>query len=321
MVHLLGRCSVPIDGRDGPAHRHRCACPGCARELPILRDEPEANRFGRRLAAVPGLAACAGSRSRGGRPSARRGPAARRSPSRAGPRRRSSSTSSSRGVRPAGFSRVARRGPRGRPRAPRLAQPPGDDRRRRPRAQPLELVERPAELLLVAGIRPRERGLVGTAGLVPEGRGAAPSRRRAERRTARAAPCGMSSSIPARRRQRASSPSAAAVLLLRGEPERVLGRREDAVAIAGQPGDLGPRSGGGAHAHQLVGRLAQRPGLLEELLVARIAASRANEPEHDEPADARQDGGSADRRTADAASAASSQRPWSSSARARYPSA
>ena len=215
---------------------------------------------------------------------------------------------------------LARRPPRAARQAPRaaLAQPAGDDRRRRPRPEPLELVERPAELLLVAGVRAGERRLVRAAGLVPERGGARPSRRRAERRTA-----------PPHRRDvvvdaRPAAPEGqlaerAGVLLLHGEPERVLRRRGDAFAVARAASATSARAAAtGAMRISLFGRRGQRPRLLEELLDGRdrrAARGRARGRRARRCAGGSTPGGSGGRPTA--ASAASSQRPWSSSTRAR----
>ena len=92
-----------------------------ARALPVL-GVPRADRGVARMRRPrrgSRRRACAGAPRRDGRRCAARGRAAARSPRCGGPRRGASSTSVSRGVSPAAFSRVARRGPRVTPLAPR----------------------------------------------------------------------------------------------------------------------------------------------------------------------------------------------------------
>src|SRR5262249_30814723 len=84
------------------------------------------------------------------------------------------------------------------------------------------------------------------------------------------------------------------VSLVAGHVEHVPGRRKYSFPVAFEPGDLGLRGRDGAQTSPLTGRLAQCPCLVEEFLVAGIATSRPDEPEHDEPEDVRHDRGAPD---------------------------
>ena len=81
----------------------------------------------------------------------------------------------------------------------------------------------------------------------------------------------------------------APVLSLLCQPKRVLGDPGNGLPVTNQPGDLGPRCDGLAHTEELVGWLGQRPGLVEEVAMAGVAPSGADEAEHDQPRDARHD--------------------------------
>ena len=83
----------------------------------------------------------------------------------------SASTSSSRPVRPAGFSRVRARGRPLQPARAALAQAPCDDRGRRPSAECQQLAVRLAQRGLIVGVGQRERGIVRAALLAPQLRG------------------------------------------------------------------------------------------------------------------------------------------------------
>ena len=121
-----------------------------------------------------------------------------------------------------------------------LAQAARDDRRRRPSAQSLQLLQGTAKGLVVVGVRERERGLVGTAELCPELRRAPPLAGDLEGvrlgRTGRnllldagaPAPVGELSDQPADSR-------------LLGELEQRLGRLCHALGPTLEPGGLGSR--------------------------------------------------------------------------------
>src|SRR5204863_4869710 len=81
----------------------------------------------------------------------------------------------------------------------------------------------------------------------------------------------------------------APVLSLLCQPKRVLGDPGNGLPVTQQPGDLGPRCDGLAHTEELVGWRGQRPGLVEEVAMAGVAPSGADEAEHDQPRDARHD--------------------------------
>ena len=153
----------PVNGRRTPRHsrastRARC-CPGRTHTPPqsVLTATPRRETSGRSRACSPGRPprfssrprACGGWRSRGGARCARRGRAGRRSRSCEAPPSSSCRTSISRVVRFEGFSRVVRRGPRGSPRTPVRRRRAGRCRR----TEPMQLVERVALRVLVAGRR------------------------------------------------------------------------------------------------------------------------------------------------------------------------
>src|SRR4029079_6142104 len=139
-----------------------------ARALPILGDEPEAHGFDRGLAAVPRVE-LAQDRADvvADRPFGENQPRGDLGVAHAFgeqlehlelPRRQARRILA--GGRP---------GPPGEPTDAALAQTSRDDRRRRPRSELLELLQRPAELCLVAGVGPCKCSLIGAPRLVPEG--------------------------------------------------------------------------------------------------------------------------------------------------------
>ena len=209
----------------------------------------------------------------------RRGRAARRSRALRRPSASSASTSSSR-AREAG--RVL---PRRRPRPARdsaraaLAQPPGDDRGRRRAPEPLQLVERPPERLLLVGIRERERRLVRAAELAPQLGRPRPLARRAAARTAPPTSAGISlveAGAPSPAGELADEPAASARRASSNAASVAVERR---LAVALEPRDLGSRGRHRPEPLQLAGRLGQGPRLVERRPRARVAAARAHEPE------------------------------------------
>ena len=259
------------------------------------RREAQAHRLGAGLAAAGDVELAQDRARRGGRRCARRGRAARRSRALRSPLgdqrehlelARASGRPDSRGC---ARTRAARQ-----PARPALAQPPGDDRRRGPRPEPLQLVERPAQRLLLVGVRERERRLVGAAELAPSARPPAATRRRAGARTARRRPAASTGESrapapvgqlagqhgPSRARARAGARPPSPRRRRRG---RRRARRPRLCAAATCP----------SRGSSPVGS-AQRPRLVERRRAARVAAPRADEPEHDERDDARRDRGAGD---------------------------
>ena len=114
--------------------------------------------------------ACAGSRRRGGRRFSRTGRAARRSRRCASPARQAEHLELARG-QPGRVLRVAGRGPRGSPCAPRWRRPAGHDRRRRPAPSRCSSSRARRSASSSSALREGERGLVGRAELAPEARG------------------------------------------------------------------------------------------------------------------------------------------------------
>jgi hypothetical protein len=138
--------------------------------------------------------------------------------------------------------RVGRRGPPGTARQPphaELPQPPGHDRRRRPRPQPQQLLQGAAQRLLLVGVGQGERGLVGAAGLAPAPGRPLPLAGELQR-------------VPVRdagrdRTAEAGAPAPVDQLTgqqppvaLQGERQDALGRLGDGAGVALQPGGLGP---------------------------------------------------------------------------------
>jgi hypothetical protein len=183
----------------------------------------------------------------------------------------------------AGFSRVERRGPRRRPRAPR-AQAPGDDGCRRAGAELVQLVQRAAPGLAVA-VGERERRVVRAPDRGPLlGRG--PPVAAQLRRVGLGHLAGDllgDARAPAPQGQLADDPSGPP---LARQLERGLRRLHDALAIAAQPGDLGARGGDRVDALQLLGHLRQRQRRVERVRRARVAAPRAHEAQRDAGEDA-----------------------------------
>ncbi len=168
-----------------------------------------------------------------------------------------------------------------------LAQLACDDRGSRPRLQPLQLRQRLPQRLLLVGIGERERRLVRAPELRPLPRRLPPVA--GELGCIRLG-CARHLGVDAG----SAPPDAelaehAPVLLLLCQPKRVVGDPGNGLPVTQKPGDLGPCCDGLAHAEELVGWLGQRPGLVEELAMAGVAPSSADEAEHGQPRDARHD--------------------------------
>ena len=173
------------------------------------------------------------------------------------PAPRSASTSSSRAVRPAGFCRVAGRGPRGSPRAPRSRSRRATIAAAGAAPKRLQLVERAPQRLLVVGVRERQRRLVGAAELPPQ-------LGRLDRMTGELQRVGLGrlrrelsieAGTPPPGRELADEPRG---LPLAGERERVP-RLVHRVAVAFQPRGLGSRRRDRPELRQLVRGPCQRP--------------------------------------------------------------
>ena len=195
----------------------------------------------------------------------------------------SASTSTSRRVSRAGLVSVSRRGPRGTPRAPRVAQPPGHDRRQRAGAEALELGQRPAQLVLVGRLDEGQRGVVGAVRARPTARRRARCRRSAGTGTARrraARPPGCRPAAAARPVRRAPRPTPAR--RPRRRRRRVASSTEARVpGRARRPRPAPPPPARGTAA-RTVPRTA-RPPRPAAAIVAGVAAPQPDQPERGQP--------------------------------------
>ena len=230
------------------------------------------------------------------------------------PRATRFSTSNSRAVRPAGFARVARCGPRGQPSYAKFAKPPRDERGGGQGAQSPQVVEREAKSLFLAGPGKRESGFVWAPDLRPALRGALPVSfelkspgLRDERRRIflDAGPASPARELPGPPQSTTAN----------GVAKRVLRVGADGVGPPGQPQRLRPCGSNRRYPLQLALVRRELGGLVQGRPVVGLSATGVRETQHDERDDPRKrNAGSTT--LAGVASIASPQRPRSSSIRA-----
>lgn len=159
------------------------------------------------------------------------------------------------------------------PACPAFAQTACDHRRRRPRIQPLKLLQRAPQRHLLVRVRERKRG----PGRIPG---------QLERVWLRRLRGNLlvDPGTPPPHGELAGQPGG---LPLEREPERSLRRRAHSSTVALEPRCLGSCRRDRPQPPQLARRLCQRPGLVERGPLPRITAPRANTRKYDQSEDAR----------------------------------